>query len=222
MIMTDIDIKIINELIKKNEIEPDGALGNNDFNPYIFQINSEDFINYAESDLVGNDDKNLVNALSNIKRAVDCQADLLLYRFGLLDKSKKEKWYFPKKMQILNQIGVISPRILGKINKKRNLLEHDFNMLIKEDVEDALDIVILFIEYTKKYIFMYKDMDFITKVFSFNIKLDFENKKIIFEKHKLKGVYYTDIEKKEIEVKNPEYINFLELFIKLYNYFINN
>jgi hypothetical protein len=41
---------------------------------------------------------------------------------------------------------------LNKINKKRNLLEHEYKNPSIEEVEDALDVAILFINYTNKYI----------------------------------------------------------------------
>jgi hypothetical protein len=57
-----------------------------------FELTARDFLRFAETDL--NDSlckHHLVNALSNIKRAIHCQLDSLLFGFGLLDMSKKRK-----------------------------------------------------------------------------------------------------------------------------------
>ena len=84
-----------------------------------FEISPLNFLKYAEYDLTAKYDHHLVNSLSNTKRAIDSQLDSLLTGFGLSERAKK--WNFPKKIEFLNNIGVISPRILTKINKKRNL-----------------------------------------------------------------------------------------------------
>ena len=63
---------------------------------------------------------------------------------------KKKDWKFPSKMKELNQVGVVAPRILRKINKTRNLLEHEYTLPSKEKVEDAMDVAILFITYTNR------------------------------------------------------------------------
>ena len=56
-------------------------------------------------------------------------------------------------MERLNKLGVVAPRILRKINKIRNILEHKYKLPDKKEVEDAIDIGILFIEYTNKFIY---------------------------------------------------------------------
>jgi hypothetical protein len=117
-----------------------------------FDIMPHDFLNYAESDLSLKDNSkgSLVNALSNIKRAMDCQIELIISDYGILKKSKKGRWNFPQKIKFLKERNVIAPRILEKINKTRNMLEHEFKKPNVENVEDALDIVALFIGYTKQ------------------------------------------------------------------------
>ena len=51
-------------------------------------------------------------------------------------------------MKVIADLGIIAPRILEKINRQRNKLEHDYIQPTKEDVEDALDISVLFLGYT--------------------------------------------------------------------------
>lgn len=86
--------------------------------------------------------------MSNVKRAIECRIDELLYGLCLHVKSENEKWNFPKKIQVLGDLGIIVPRILKKINRKRNQLEHQYVQPTQEDVEDALDVTNLFIGYT--------------------------------------------------------------------------
>lgn len=118
-----------------------------------FSLNAEDFLEFAEKDIRGKDNKDIINALSNTKRSIENRMDLLLYAFGF-DISKLN---FPEKLEELNELGVVAPRILRKINKIRNLLEHQYNLPNKDDVEDAIDIAVLFIEYSNKFIYQHRD-----------------------------------------------------------------
>lgn len=118
----------------------------------IFEIMPKDFLNFAKSDLKLKNKRSSVNALSNAKRAIDSQIDSILYILGYYDKSRKEKWNFPKKIDFLNYLGIASPNVLKKINKSRNLLEHEYKYPHKEKVDDIIDIVDLFLRATEKIV----------------------------------------------------------------------
>lgn len=115
----------------------------------VYEICAEDFLNFAIEDSKGQDLRSWVNALGNVKRAIECRVDSLLYNYCLHKKSEKERWDFPKKIEIIQQLGIVAPRILKKINKKRNELEHRYVKPTKADVDDALDVATLFLAYTK-------------------------------------------------------------------------
>jgi hypothetical protein len=107
---------------------------------YLFEIQAFEFVKFAELDLYQGTTHGLVNALSNAKRAIDCQVDSVLGCFGLLSRLN-----FPQKIATLNQMGIITPRIVNKVVKARNYLEHEFKMPELEQVEDAVDIATLFV-----------------------------------------------------------------------------
>ena len=115
-----------------------------------FDIMPKEFLKYAEDCLPSKNDANLVNALTNTKRALDCQIELIIYEHGYGKILKRENWNFPKKIQFLKERFIIAPRVLEKINKTRNLLEHEFKRPCIENVEDACDVVTLFIGYSEK------------------------------------------------------------------------
>ena len=48
-------------------------------------------------------------------------------------------------MDILTEIGVIAPRIVTKVIRARNYLEHEYRQPEKEQVEDAVDVATLFV-----------------------------------------------------------------------------
>lgn len=134
------------------------------------------------------------------------------------ERLKKEKWNFPKKIDFLNSVGIISPRILTKINRRRNLLEHEYKNPNEEEVEDALDIAILFINYTNKYLYRaLRECNFVNKNKGpLSVMLDWEKCKIIFhsaERDDDGNVEYID---KEITADQKEYGMYLNFFLKLY------
>ena len=62
-----------------------------------FETMPSEFISFAEFDLQSTFDHKFINALSNAKRALDCQADRLLKLFGYYQESQDKFWRFPKK-----------------------------------------------------------------------------------------------------------------------------
>lgn len=116
---------------------------------------SDLFVNYAENDLRYETESGDVNALSNAKRAIDCQVEQLTKLIGL----KKEK-SFPKKLGIMKSIGLIAPRILEKVNKTRNMLEHEFVHPERSEAEDAVDVATLFVKLTNGILYnFYHDFE---------------------------------------------------------------
>jgi hypothetical protein len=122
--------------LNRVKVEPDSS--SNLY--YEFEINANEFIKYAELDLQQGTVHGLVNALSNAKRAIDCQIDTILGCFGLLSRQN-----YPQKIEFLRGLGILTPRIVNKVVKARNYLEHEFKKPELEQVEDAVDIANLFI-----------------------------------------------------------------------------
>jgi hypothetical protein len=107
---------------------------------------------FAKEDLEEKSERSLVNALSNIKRAIDCRIASLLFFFGLFKKAKKEDWSFPQSTDFLLKTGVIAPPILKKINTKRNQLEHDFKKPVYDEVTDFFGVASLFLGFTDQFL----------------------------------------------------------------------
>lgn len=112
-------------------------------------VKPADYLNFARRDIVEGDTRALANTLTNIKRAVDCQLDVILEMYGLLKLSVNEKWSFPRKIEVIRKIGVVSPNILKLINSRRNQLEHYHKKPRKREVVEFLDIAELFVELFK-------------------------------------------------------------------------
>jgi hypothetical protein len=123
-----------------------------------FSILSQDFIRFAEADLQSNLAHKNINALSNAKRALDCQIECLLATFGLLKVARKEHWGLPRKLTTIRALGLVAPGILEKINRLRNLLEHEFADPDIEVVKDALDTISIFVAYIEKVFENFRDV----------------------------------------------------------------
>lgn len=107
-----------------------------------FDISPDEFIGFAKMDVVQGDKHGLVNAMSNAKRSIECQADVTL---DSLVGVKFKRRNLPHKLQLLQEMGVVAPGILKRVNNLRNLLEHEYELPEKAKVEDAVDIAELFV-----------------------------------------------------------------------------
>lgn len=188
-----------------------------------FDIKPNDFLKYAELDLKGNYDHHLINSLTNIKRAIDCQIDSIFIGLGInTQKTETDNWSFPEKIDLLNYLGIVSPEILQNINKRRNDLEHRYSKPEVNEVKDALDIARLFIKYTEKYLnaMPYEgslresgNIDSILEVV-----LDYKKRKFRFECIEVSKDHnsITSIYIKEIpETNRDEYRKYLKWFLKI-------
>lgn len=164
--------------------------------------------------------KNYEDALLSSKRAIECQMDCLLFSFGYYKYSKKKKWPFPKKMEVLADLGISTPRILGRINTVRNKIEHDYKSPEPEFVETALDVTELFSKYVEKYwkrfridiAIAFEDsedyllLDFNPSIGEFNIGYS-----------ECIGVQYNVINRFSIKVDDEIYFDFLKKYLNIYD-----
>jgi hypothetical protein len=126
-----------------------------------YTIKPSDFITFAKADFYTPDTRGLINALSNAKRAIDCQADGFLSAIGInsdgidkqlgreglasiaFGKTSKEG---PLKFRLLEALGVATPSIVGRMRSLRNLLEHEYKKPSRRSVSDAIGIAELFVQ----------------------------------------------------------------------------
>ena len=192
-----------------------------------FEFTAKDFLKFAEYDLSSECDHHVVNALSNIKRAINCQTDSLLFGLGLFEKSKKQNWSFPQKIECLNKVGIISPTILRRINQRRNLLEHEYKKPEKVQMEDALDVAKLFIAYTNKFLFnaVTELRLFAYKQFEedFRATLHYKEGRIFFSKPEIvNGNGEKSLKERigfiyhEVTADSEEYLDYLKWFVSLH------
>ncbi|WP_157874088.1 hypothetical protein [Psychromicrobium lacuslunae] len=107
-----------------------------------FENAPHDFLRQAETDLLHETTGSDQNAFTNAKRAIACVMDQILFTFGY----QSLRWNTAKKVQTIVAMGIVAPRIIGKVNSTRNLLEHSYRRVSRSAAEDGVDIATLFVE----------------------------------------------------------------------------
>ncbi|MBS9866935.1 hypothetical protein J4H18_23100 [Vibrio alginolyticus] len=123
-----------------------------------------DYLKFANKDIESNDEPRcLVNALSNAKRALHYQVEILTDAFGIEHLPKQGKNInFPTRLRFFDKCGIVSPRILSKLNKVRNAVEHDYYIPTRDEVEDYIDVVELFLAATERFFYQFpSDVEFL-------------------------------------------------------------
>lgn len=108
-------------------------------------ITPKQYLEFADKDILLNNTHGLVNALSNAKRAINCQITSLLKVLGL-----ENAYDFQTKIRRFEEIGILTPRVSKKISTLETLLEDQFAKPAIEEVEDAINTATLFVEATDK------------------------------------------------------------------------
>ncbi|EPF1751734.1 hypothetical protein ACSQUR_003219 [Vibrio alginolyticus] len=114
----------------------------------LYDISANQYLDFAILDLKdGQSERNLINAISNAKKALHIRMEEIAKGFGYQSKSNK----FPSMFGYLESCGFVTPRTLERINSLRNRVEHDYISPKLEDVETYIDVVSLFLESTRKW-----------------------------------------------------------------------
>lgn len=141
------DLEVIKNFFEMyiSEFQGDGG-GGADPRQASFELMPRDFLDFAEKDLDSpNSSHSLVNATSNLKRAVDCQLDHFLNLLNLDSFYRDKRLGVDRKLGFLDKCGLFRSKSLEKLNKLRNRLEHHYEMPAFEDVEVYYDLVVAFV-----------------------------------------------------------------------------
>ncbi len=111
---------------------------------------AEEFLDFARKDLLQGAPRGLVNALGNAKRAFHYQSERLLYRYGLRSAFAKED--FPRKVALLEEVGILSGTLLRAFNGERNTMEDEFALPSNEIAAGVIDLCELQLLATERFI----------------------------------------------------------------------
>lgn len=125
----------------------------------IFELTPRDFIEFAEKDLEGElTSYKLVNATSNLKRAIDSKLDYLLTFLNLDDLYRKKRLGIDKKLGFFNKAGIFNSRSFTKLNNYRNRLEHHYEIPAVQEVDVYYDLVVAFVSISESFVFQLMSM----------------------------------------------------------------
>lgn len=111
------------------------------------------YLRYAEEDLAeGDSSRRRINALSNAKRALHLQIELLTNALGYSSWSERKARGFPRRLLFAEKCGMITPRVLSKVNRLRNDVEHEYADPDRDMVDDYTDVVALYLEASDRYV----------------------------------------------------------------------
>ncbi|GGK74636.1 hypothetical protein ACD591_06965 [Rufibacter glacialis] len=157
MTLLDLVLKVkIN--FKEGYIQPTngGALRHN------FEISPKEFLSFSKQDFKIDDKRGRVNALSNAKRAIDCQIDKIFWCFGM-DPAKypdavnlfikssnnvSSRKDIKPQLMFLQAMGFAPASIIANTRNLRHKLEHYYKAPSYEQVSEAIDLAELFISAT--------------------------------------------------------------------------
>lgn len=117
------------------------------------QITPHAYLEFSQVDLEsGTDTRSNVNALSNAKRALHFQVELLAKSFGIEGLSRKASQGFQNHLEFCGHCGLTTPKIVQRMNRVRNLTEHEYYLPNRSEAEDFVDVVSLFISATERFL----------------------------------------------------------------------
>lgn len=138
---------------KSTVIESESATGSSN----TFEIAARDFLRFAKLDYKSGDDKGHINALTNAKRAIDCQVDTVFSLYGIsFDKlssstnqiiqlTNVSHINLPHKLKLIQAMGFAPSGLISKTRTLRNKLEHYYQAPKEKEVADAIELAELFI-----------------------------------------------------------------------------
>ncbi|MEH6357450.1 MAG: hypothetical protein V7745_00565 [Pseudomonadales bacterium] len=123
---------------------------------YEVETSPQTYLNYAIDDIENEKtSRTLVNSFSNAKRALHLQVETLANAFGFKAATNKKRPNFHDYIAYCKNCGVVTPRILKKLNKVRNAVEHEYYTPNESETEDFIDVVELFLAATDRFIFQF-------------------------------------------------------------------
>ncbi|MCQ6360483.1 MULTISPECIES: hypothetical protein [Bacillus cereus group] len=132
------------------KLETEGGSGSNLSFPN-FDLFARDYLLFAEheilqlkNNLTNIEHVHLINCVSHLRRAIDCQLDICLDVLKI-KVFKKKNLSLEAKLKFFEEAGVFSSFSLSRFNRIRNKMEHGYQLPKIEDIETYFDLVSAFI-----------------------------------------------------------------------------
>lgn len=130
---------------------------------HTFEVSSHEFLSFAKEDFSENTKRGLLNALTNAKRAIDCQIDTILRSIGFAHDDSPQNvkdfvaWYeskegavdAPLKLKLIRALGMAPTGLIANARTLRNKLEPYYEAPDANDVKATVELAELFIGTTQ-------------------------------------------------------------------------
>ena len=149
-----------------NIMEPSGGFGSHLSYPE-YDLTPKDFLEYAKIELQHSVNTpcspiHIINCVSHLKRAVNCQLDVFLSQLSLDHLLKDKSLKMETKLNFIKNAGIIEANSIARLNQIRNKLEHKYMIPEINEIEVYYDLVYAFItllESTTMRFFSYNEIE---------------------------------------------------------------
>ncbi len=101
------------------------------------------YLDYAIQDLKNGNPGSLINSLNNSKRAIHLIIKNLMRLWGLEKAYNKSD--FPTKLNLFNELEAFPTRMIDLLNKKRNIIEHEYKKIDLDSASNFVEIAQMFL-----------------------------------------------------------------------------
>jgi|GEM_PF-1961266 len=108
-----------------------------------------DYVEFAREDVARGNPAGFINSLSNSKRAVHLAVQAFLQLHCLTRMASKMN--FPQLLELFDQLEAFPTRLVASLNKRRNIVEHEYSAVSEEEARDFLDVAELFVTLCYRY-----------------------------------------------------------------------
>lgn len=191
-----------------------------------FEITPYDFLKFAKKDILNNDKRARINAITNAKRAIDCQTDTILSILNL-EFSKplpaaatsfielvnhKENANEKSTFKLIAALGLAPINLISKVRKLRHKLEHYYESPSQDEAREAIELAEFYLNATDNKIKMIWSIAFTNEEID-NYKDPYPSKTIYIDFRDRDALINVRVDKEEIVFANTEVLFYL--FLKL-------
>lgn len=127
-----------------------------------FELYARDYLEFAQQELDKKTVVSLINCVSHLKRAADCQIDIFFHVYNLHKIFNKRNLKFEKKLDFLGEAGIFTSRSLTRFNTIRNKMEHNYEAPKIDDIEVYFDLVFALITILERLTALHSEITFVT------------------------------------------------------------
>ncbi|MFT5661785.1 MAG: hypothetical protein ACI9TV_002432 [Sulfurimonas sp.] len=116
-----------------------GGSGGSNINLPPYDLMPHDYLSFVDKDNIYDTKSSIINTVGHLKRALECQLDVLLFVLGL-DTNRSYSHNIPKKLDFLDNLGLLTQESFKKLNTIRNNIEHKYYLPDKEELDTFYDL----------------------------------------------------------------------------------